>query len=262
MSSISLIRGFVNHWLNAVDQHSLHAPFAYNFYEQVILNNQPEEIFQKIEAHRKAYLESKATINVQSPGAPSRVSSRHLRKISDIAAKGLTPARSSRLLYRIGQSLEPKVIVELGTSLGINTLYLSSSWPHATVYTFEGCPETAAQARRLFTKWPCQNIRLIEGNIDETLPDLLSGIEDKIGLAYLDANHRYQPTLDYYQQLRAHSTEESVLVLDDIYWSKGMKQAWKELCRRPEVSLSLDLYDMGILFFRNKPVKEHHYLRY
>jgi len=245
-----------------VNLHSLHAPFVYDFYNEVILRDEQEEVFQKIEAQRKAFLQCKDQIHVQSPGAPSRVSSRRQRQISDIARQGLTPPRSARLLYRIAQSLQPKVIVELGTSLGISTLYLSASWPQATVYTFEGCPATAKVAKSLFAKWPCQNIRLIEGNIDETLSTFLETLEDSIGLAYLDANHRYKPTLAYYGQLLAHSTEESIFVLDDIYWSDEMQQAWQELCQRPEVSLSLDLFDMGILFFKDKLVKEHHCLSY
>lgn len=262
MSSLSLIRGFVRHWLNAVDRHSLHAPFVYEFYSHIIRKDEPQEIFEKIEAQRQAYLQRKDKIHVHSPGAPSRVSSRAQRKIADIARSGLTPPRSARLLYRIAQSLRPKVIVELGTSLGISTLYLSASWPQARVYTFEGCPQTAKLAGCLFQKWPCRNIRLVEGNIDETLPAFLDTLEDKIGMAYLDANHRYQPTLDYFRQLQKHSDEDSIFVLDDIYWSDGMQQAWQELCRRPEVSLSLDLFEMGILFFRHKLVKEHHCLSY
>jgi len=248
--------------LSAVDQHSLHAPFVYDFYTDIILKDELQPEFDEIEEYRKAYLQDKNKILVQSPGAPSQASRKQQRTISDIAKTGTTSARYGRLLYRIGKAVQPKVIVELGTSLGISTLYLSVSNPQATVYTFEGCPQTAEQARRLFSKWPCQNIKLVEGNIDETLPECLSKLDNKVGLAYLDANHRYEPTISYYEQLLAQTDEDSIFVLDDIYWSRAMHDAWWELCQRPEVRLSLDLFEMGIMLFQEKHVKEHHALRY
>jgi len=252
----------VNHWLSAVDQHSLHAPLTYEFYTDVILKDESRPEFEEIEEYRKAYLLNKTKIKVQSPGAPSLASQKQTRTLSNIAKKGITSARYGRLLYRLGKAVQPKVIVELGTSLGISTLYLSVSYPQATVYTFEGCPQTAEEARRLFAKWPCQNIKLVEGNIDETLPECMSKLENKVGLAYLDANHRYEPTINYYEQLLAQADEDSIFVLDDIYWSSAMRHAWRELCQRPEVRLSLDLFEMGIMLFQEKYVKEHHALRY
>lgn len=262
MSLFSLIRGFIKHWLSAVDLHSLHAPFVYNLYTDIILKDEPQAVFDEIEKYRTAYLQDKNKIKVQSPGAPSQTSRKQERSISNIAKKGITSARYGRLLYRLGKAIQPEVIIELGTSLGISALYLSLSNPQARVYTFEGCPQTAAQARRLFSKWPYQNIKLVEGNIDDTLPACLSTLEKKVGLAYLDANHRYEPTVTYYEQLLAQAHEGSIFVLDDIYWSNEMYQAWQTLYLRPEVRLSLDLFEVGILLFKEKHVKEHHALRY
>ena len=261
MSFHALIHGYARHWLNAVNQHSLHAPFVYDFYVNTIIADKQQEIFRQIEQYRRCYLRNHETIQVNSPGAPSRVSQRKSRKISNIASKGISDARDSRLLYRIGKSLQPKIIVELGTSLGINTLYLSACCPEATVYTFEGCRATAEVARSLFEEWHTKNICLVEGNIDDTLPETLDNLES-VDFAYLDANHQYTPTLLYYKWLQAKSNRNSVFVLDDIYWSAGMEKAWQEIRKQKEVSLSLDLFELGIVFFREMWVKQHHYLMY
>lgn len=261
MSLFSLIRGYTHHWLNAVNQHSLHAPFAYDFYVNTLAAEEEQDDFREIEQHRRDYLQNHEMIQVNSPGAPSRVSQNKSRKISNIAGKGISGARNSRLLYRIGKSLQPKTMIELGTSLGINTLYLSASCPGATVYTFEGCPATAEVARSLFKKWHYPNIRLVEGNIDDTLSQTLTNI-DTVDFAYLDANHQYAPTLKYYEWLQAKSSRDSIFVLDDIYWSPGMEKAWQLIRQKAEVSLSLDLFELGILFFRELQVKQHHCLMY
>ncbi len=261
MGHFSLLKGYIRHWLWAVNKHSLHAPFVYHFYTQIIAEDKSKLIFAQIEHFRQAYLENQTFIEVDSPGAASRLTKGKRRKISDIAHNSLSSAKFSRLLYRLAESCKPRVIIELGTSLGINSLYLSASHPDAQVYTFEGCPETARLAQKLFDSWPIKNITLIDGNIDKVLPEFLIHIE-KVDLAYLDANHRYVPTLHYFDLLFPKSHAESIFVLDDIYWSSGMYKAWKQVKGRSEISLSLDLFDAGILFFRPFRTKQHHALMF
>ncbi|MFP4093796.1 MAG: O-methyltransferase [Cyclobacteriaceae bacterium] len=259
MGKLSLLQGYLSYWLHAVNQHSLHAPRVYEFYTQIILKDQPQQDFEAIEALREDLLHDKRKIRVNSPGAPSQVASSGERSIRHIARHGMSSPRFCRLLYRMARWQQARTIIELGTSLGITTLYLAAACPKARIYTFEGCRETAEVARRHFKLLNRNNIELIEGNIDEQLPPLISRI-DQFDLAYLDANHRYAPTLHYYELLRSKSHPTSVIVLDDLYWSAGMSQAWKELRQRPEVSLSLDLFDAGLLFFHPARQQQHHAL--
>ena len=261
MINSALLSGFVSHWLNAVNAHSLHAPFVYDFYVNTLKPDAQLDVFRQIEQHRIRLLSDHSPIRINSPGAPSRISQKRKRKISNIAKRGISQARYSRLLYRIAHRQEAKVIIELGTSLGINTLYLSASSPEATIYTFEGCEETAGVAKDMFEAWDYKNICLVEGNIDDTLPDLLNQIEE-VDFAYLDANHRYAPTLSYFQSLLAKAHAKSIFALDDIHWSTAMAKAWKDIVKRPEVSLSLDLFELGIVFFRENQVKQYHHLIY
>lgn len=256
-----MIKAYLRYWLNAVNQHSLHAPFVYDFYTRIIQGQQENELFDTIESYRHQYLQDENYIKVTSPGAPSRVSNDGKRKISRLAQHGISKPKNSRLLYRIIQDMQPEIIVELGSSLGINTLYLSAAYPQAQVYTFEGCKETAQLAAQLYDNWPIKNISLIEGNIDETLPRLCTKL-DRIDFAYLDANHRFKPTVNYFNLLMKKSSSHSILILDDIYWSEGMYQAWKTIISKPEISLSLDLFELGIVFCRKLPIKQHYTLMY
>lgn len=261
MSRLSLLKGYWYHWLHAVNRHSLHAPFVYNFYTKLVLQDKSEQIFNQIEHYRSGYLKNNSSIRINSPGAKSQVSTQNSRKVSNIAAHSLSSAKFCRFLFRLVSYQKPNTIIELGSSLGITTLYLSAAHPEAIIYTFEGCPETARLARELFEKWETKNIHLIEGNIDDKLPQVLSDCQ-YIDFAYLDANHRYQPTLNYYEYLREKSHEHSIFVLDDIYWSNEMQKAWREIYQKKEISLSLDLFDAGLLFFQALQKKQHYLLTF
>ena len=248
------------HWLHRVNEHSLHSPFLYALYTQCI---KPDQVngFESIEQLRGKLLKNQDSIHIDDLGAGSRVSSSPQRKISSIAKYSASPPRFSRLLARLIDYFEYQTILELGTSLGLNTLHMAMSKANVNVDTIEGSSSIAQLARQHFQEMGAQNIQLHEGNIDVVLPALLAQ-NKSIDLAYLDANHRYAPTLTYYELILPHLHDKSILVLDDIHWSAEMNQAWNELCDRPEVSLSIDLFEGGILFFDQELPKEQYVLAY
>ena len=250
---------FFNYWLRAVNEHSLHPPFIFNLYSNVVKPAQAQPEFKVIEDLRKELLNNQSLLTITDLGAGSSCSSAKQRKISEIARHSLTSPRFSQLLFRLIRHMDAQVILELGTCLGINTLYFSAAAPAGKVYSIEGCPETAKVAKSQFQKWPLANISLTEGNIDRTLPALLKGIK-KIDAVYLDANHTYEASIRYFGLLLPCLHARSFVVVDDIYWSPGMKKAWLKLQQHDKVSMSLDLYDAGILFFQPGLQKEHYVL--
>lgn len=254
-------QAFLKYWLLAVNEHSLQPPFAYELYTQTIKPDPKKEVFIQIEAYRQQLLHSRESIRFTELGAGSSMSSKEERPLRQMARHSLSSARFSRLLFRLICRFEAQTILELGTSLGINTLYLSAAAPGGQVYTLEGCPETAAAAGKLFSRWPHKNIILEEGNIDQRLPLLLQQ-QETIDAAYLDANHTYEASMRYFELLLPKLHSHSFLVIDDIYWSAGMQKAWQQMSRHPQVSLSLDLYDAGILFFRPGLRKAHYILSF
>lgn len=251
---------YLAYWLKAVNEHALHPPFIFELYTKVIKADEQKPIFRQIEAYRKELLQKQEKINVQELGAGSSMSRKRERPISQIARHSLTSARFSRLLYRLIQHMQATNILELGTSLGINTLYLSAAAPSGKIFTLEGCPQTAGLSKQIFTRYGSSNIQLREEAIDHTLPQLLSQSIKKLDAAYIDANHTYSASLRYFEMLLPYLHEHSFLVVDDIYWSAGMKKAWQEMQQHPNVCLSIDLYQAGILFFNSRLQKAHYVL--
>lgn len=247
MSRFFQLKSYFNHWLNAVDTHSIHSPFFFDFYNKVIKTDKDSSEFQVIEVIRKKLLASHKIITVKDLGARSSQFTNENRPLSKIAASSLSPASFARLYSRIIRYQDARQVIELGTSLGITTLYLAHQ-DTIQVTTFEGNAAMIEVARTHIEFLRKQNIQLIEGNIDTTLADfLLTPV--KIDFALMDANHRYEPTIRYFNLLTRRMAEKGIIVMDDIYYSEEMNQAWKEISNHPLVYGSIDLFRCGLLFF-------------
>lgn len=247
--------------LRSVNEHGIHSPFVFELYTQIIRSHSPYYIFEQIEAIRNDLLHSKEKITVQDLGAGSRVNKNSQRRIKDIARHSLKNAKTAQLLFRLVNHFAPATIFDLGTSLGITTLYLASVNKNTAVFTLEGCPQTLAVAQKHFSLFNYTHITSVAGNIDDTLPHTL-GTVPQVDFAFFDANHRLEPTLAYFRHCLTKAHEGSVFVFDDIYWSAEMEQAWQQIKSHPTVMLTIDLFDVGLVFFRKNQPKQHFVLRF
>jgi predicted O-methyltransferase YrrM len=231
--------------------HGVHSPFVFEFITRVLNDNRRFYAFDGIEKIRTQLLSNHNSIEIQDFGAGSRVSKNNTRKVSDVAKGSLKPAKYSQLLFRMIDYYLPAQIVELGTSLGITTAYLASANSSAKVTTFEGSRAIAQIARQNHQSSGLSNISLIEGNFDEQFPKWLEN-NKTVDFAFIDGNHLYKPTLAYFEALLDVVEDHSILVFDDIHWSKEMEEAWVQISGHPRVTLSIDLFFIGIVFFRKE----------
>lgn len=258
-----MIWKFLCYLFTAKNEHSLHSPFVFQLYTQVIRPKKTTEppVFQRIEAIRKQLLQDPTEIEVQDFGAGSRVNNSPKRSIRQITRNAEKPVKFARLLFRLVQHFKPNSVFDLGTSFGMTTAYLSNAKPDNQVLTFEGCPQTAAIAQQHFESLGCQNTQLVVGNLDETLPQQVQAI-NQLDFAFFDANHRYEPTVRYFETCLTKATEKSVFVFDDIHWSSEMEQAWQYIKAHPQVSITIDLFFVGLVFFRTQQPKQDFVLRF
>jgi predicted O-methyltransferase YrrM len=242
----------MSYWLNAVDEHSLHSPFFFDFYTNIVKRSTRDGKIQSIEKLRQELLSNKRKVTINDLGSAR---SKNQRSISSIARTSLSSARFSGLYKKIIDHFNSRTVVELGTSLGVNTLYLAHK-QDAQVVTFEGSEALANIATLTFEFAGAKNILLIQGNIDTTLPAYLQTVR-KLDFVFIDANHLYQPTLSYFHQVITKVTETSIVVLDDIHYSADMQKAWHEIKNHKLVYGSADLFRCGILFFDPSLNKQH-----
>ena len=234
----------------------IHSPFVFNLLTKVIENNNQYYAFDSIELLKQRLLDNQKTISVTDYGAGSTKLKNNIRKISEIARISSQKEKYGRLLFRLVEHFKPEQILELGTSLGIGTLYLAMPNSNSNLYTIEGCPEIAAVAKENFKQLKVQNIQLLVGSFDEQLPKLLKEVS-KLDFVFFDGNHRKEPTLSYFEQCLPLAHENTVFVFDDIHWSKEMDEAWQIICNNSRTVICIDLFFMGLVFFKKGIPKQN-----
>ncbi len=261
MNKIRFAFRYLQYLLKARTRHGTHSPFVYSLLEEVIYDTGHFYVFDEIESLRKKLLRDKRTINIKDFGAGSKVNSSPTRKIQDIVRNSAKADKYGELMFRLIQKFKPETLLELGTSLGISTIYQASAAPKSKLITMEGCPETAAIGKENFEKLKLNNIEIIVGNFDETLSTTLNKIT-KLDYAFFDGNHRKAPTLAYFNQCLSKVHNDSIFIFDDIHWSDEMEEAWEEIKANPSVTVTIDLFFVGLVFFRKEQKKENFVIRY
>jgi predicted O-methyltransferase YrrM len=252
-------------YLKASDKHAIHSPFVYELYTLAIQSKKEYYAFFELENLRQELISDRTQIEITDFGAGSKHTSKNSNKksISEIARHSAITTKKAQLLFRLVEHFKPKTILELGTSLGISTLFMAlAADNHETqIITFEGCKQIAEKARENFEELEQENIEIIIGNIDQTLPKSLPSFP-LLDFIFLDANHRYEPTISYFNQVLEKCHKDTLIILDDIHWSEGMEKAWKEIIQHKQVTVSIDLFQVGLIFLRKEQPKQHFDLKF
>jgi predicted O-methyltransferase YrrM len=255
MLNFRFAKDYILHRLKAKSRHGIHSPFVYRLVDEVIYDFNDKKVYREIENIRKQLLADNKMITVTDLGAGSLVNNNQQKKVSDIARNALKPPKLAQLLYRLVNDLKPGNMIELGTCLGITSLYLKRAAPDAKLLTLEGCPETAGVAAEVFRKAGINDIKLITGNFNDTLPGVINSL-DRLDFVFVDGNHQKEATLNYFEWCLPRVHENTLLIFDDIYWSEGMKEAWNEIKAHPQVTVTVDLFWIGLVYFKKGQVKE------
>lgn len=261
MQKLNYILKYIQYLRSGKNKYDIHPPFLYRFITEVFEDktNYPE--YKIIETLKKELLRVDQTIEVLDLGAGSSVDNKKSRSIKDITKYSSKPKKLGRLLFRISRDLKPSYIIELGTSMGLSSGYMALGNKYSRLTTIEGCPNIASRAALNFANMGIPNINLVVGDFDDTLKDCLSSIP-QVDLVYIDGNHREEPTINYFEQCLLKTVNTSCMIFDDIHWSEGMENAWKYICDHESVTLSLDLFFMGIVFFQKELSKQHFQIRF
>lgn len=262
-SRLQLARKYIRYYLTASNGkgHGVHSPFVYDFIRNVLNDGRRYPNWEKIEVLRARLMKDGTILDIEDMGAGSAVAGGRQRRVGEIARHAAKPAKLGRLLYRVARYYKSKSILELGTSLGISTAYLAGGGK-GCVWTIEGASSVAAVAENNFRELGLDNVELITGGFDERL----NGVLDRMGcvdLAFIDGNHRLEPTLRYFHLLMERRGGEAIFIFDDIHWSEEMEQAWEEIQRDPRVYMTIDLFFIGLVVFRDEfKVKQHFVIRF
>lgn len=241
--------------------HGIHSPFVFDLILRLFRNKTDPDIVLLIEKIRKKNRSDKRIIQVQDLGTGSFKMKNNLRKVSDIARTSAVPLKYGVLLSKLASEFGKPDIVEFGTSLGISAMYMASGSPESIVYTMEGCPAISELAQDNFRDAGINNVNLLTGSFEELIPELRKR-SVKPGLVFIDGNHSKEPVTYYFKQMAEMSDKATVIVIDDIHQSKEMEEAWELIKHSENVTFTIDIFRMGLVFFREGMNHFNYVIRY
>jgi len=253
------IKTYLSFLLKSTNQYGVHSPFVYNLMTQCFYKKADPQKLAMLSNIRKTSYKNHQYISVTDYGKGSKVFKTNRRKISDIAKIAGISRKRAALLLRIVNYFNPLNILEIGTSIGLGTTALSINNPNAQIKTLEGCPKTANMAKELFLKYNLTNIKTVIGDFKNTVP--MAAKNQIYDLIYFDGNHQKDPTLDYFEKCLPAIHNNSIFIFDDINWSADMQEAWEYIKQHPKVTVTINTYQWGFVFFRKEQKKQHFTVR-
>jgi Methyltransferase domain len=261
------IKSYLQFLWHSKNEHAVHSPFVFTLLTKCFYDKKTKPEYIVLKKYRKSLLENNNTIEVTDFGAGSKVFKSNTRVISKIAkTAGISPKRA-QLLFRIANYFQPdpsdseqakQSILEIGTSLGLATVALALGNPKASIITLEGCPNTMAITKNQLQLLNISNVKSIVTEFSEYFKNLKPKTQN---LIYFDGNHSKKATLDYFELLLPTITNETVWIFDDIHWSAEMQEAWEIIKTHPKVTVTIDTFQWGLVFFRREQPKEHFVIR-
>lgn len=207
----------------------------------------PTVLLKQFEEYKKDLLKNPEIIEVTDYGAGSNIFNSNFRPIYKIAQVAGISRKKAKMLITLCNYYQPKNILEIGTSLGLGTFALHLGANSSKITTLEGCTNTAEVAKRQLKNHSAENIEIIVGEFNSTLPQLL--MDNHFDFIYFDGNHSESATLTYFEWAVKNSDEGDFYIFDDIHWSKEMNKAWKKILKHPKVKTHVTTFEWGILFF-------------
>lgn len=245
----------------SVSRYKIHSPFIYGFVEKVLKGKGPEGRIEEIINLKHALRRNSTPFTKKDLGAGMERGHTYRTTVADVARRSVNTNNQLRILYRLANYLEPALTIELGSALGISSAALASGYCKGSVITIEGSRELVELAQESHRVLNIGNVNVVEGNFDDELRNTLIS-SDGADLVFIDGNHRFEPTLRYFETCLEHSKKDMTIVVDDIHWSKEMQAAWQEIVKHPEAKVTLTTYTKGYVFYGRGLSSQHFVVRY
>jgi predicted O-methyltransferase YrrM len=254
------IKSYLKFLWNSKNEHAVHSPFVFHLITKCFYDKKSKPEYAILNQYRSSLLENKNTIEVTDFGVGSKVFKSNTRQISKIAKTAGISSKRAELLFRIVNYFQPDTILEIGTSLGLATSALALGNPKASIVTLEGCQNTMAMAKKQLQLLNLKNVEFVITEFGEYLHS--QNLKSEIyNLIYIDGNHSKTASLKYFELLLPTITNETVWIFDDIHWSPEMEDAWDIIKTHPKVTVTIDTFQWGLVFFRSEQPKEHFVIR-
>lgn len=254
--------------------HGIHSPFVFDLITNVFNDKKTDNDLAQIFYLHHKYKQSKKALMFDEMGAGSHRETKsklkpgnnqNTQRISTTLGKTIQNSSVTKkyggLIYRLVKYFNPENILEIGTSVGISTLYIAGAAPKSNIITIEGVKEKIQIAKKLTQEMQLQNVQFICDDFDLILPEILKQ-NKPLDFVFFDGNHTQNATLKYFNACLEKAHNNSVFIFDDIHWSADMKKAWNTIKNHQKISVSIDLFQIGIIFFKTEITKRHYVIKF
>jgi len=258
-----LIKNYLTFLRKSRTRYHIHSPFVFDLVEKVFKNKSANSELRKIDSYRKGLSKSKTVIETVDFGTGSHHEpySTSFQKVGDVVKLRSQRKAQAHLLHRLADYFQPENILEFGTAAGFSTAYIKSAIPKSRMVSMEGCASMADVASHTLNRLQINNVDIKIGHFEVLLPGVLQEM-DSLDMVFFDGNHRKKPTIAYFNQCVELINENSLFIFDDIHWSPGMEDAWRAIKKDERVSTTIDLFWLGLVFFRKGTPKQDFIIRY
>ncbi len=240
--------------------HGIHSPFMFNLITQVFNNKIPDKGLKKVFLEYDKIKRCDRVLICAEIGAGTSYNKQNKLTVNKIVKRSSINKKYGQLLYNLVRYFNPTQILELGTSVGVSTAFISQASPNATFKTIEGVPQKIEIAKQIASELQT-NAEFVKGNFDTVLNTVLDKFQN-LDFVFFDGNHTRQATIDYFNQCVAKVQNDSIFVFDDIHWSEEMEEAWEDIKSHEKVTLSVDLFRLGLIFFKKELSNQHYVIKF
>jgi predicted O-methyltransferase YrrM len=240
--------------------HGVHSPFIFNLIINVFRNkNKEKELIEVFDVY-DSYKKNNKALKFEEIGAGTTYNKHKTISIGRITKRSSVNKKYGKLIYDLVKYVNPVNIVEIGSSVGISAAYIAQAAPKANFTSVEGIEEKIKIAKQIATELK-HSTEFIQGNFDSILTSVLDKYE-KLDLVFFDGNHKKKNTLEYFNLCLKKIHNKTVFVFDDIHWSEEMEEAWNEIKNHSKVRVSVDLFQMGLIFFKKELSYENYVIKF
>jgi predicted O-methyltransferase YrrM len=165
------------------------------------------------------------------------------------------------ILFKLIRKYKPSSCLELGACMGMSASFQAAALTlngKGRIVTVEGDPTLASIAKRNFNKLSLNNASVETGRFQDILPGVLPQY-GPFDFVFIDGHLDGKASIDNLNLILPHFADKAIFVLDNVSWSKSMRNGWKFIEGRDEIKNTFHLRQMGICIIdkTRKKTKNH-----
>ena len=222
-----MLTSYLRYLWQRKSEYSIHSPFVYEFMRKVVNDKGSNRDYDTI--YRIARLLDKR---------------KHIH---------YNLRKQSRLLYRMVRYFEPDSVVSFGKVSALNTAAMALGHLQTQVHL-----EESDDFLETLNSMGVDNVSLIQ-------PEEFDSVRFKrlnTGFVFFSRDSFEEDTWDYLADCLNYKTSDSVFIFEGIHHNRDMEDAWEEIKANEDVSVTFDLYCVGMVFFREGIEKQDFVLKY